>query len=118
MNKLVEEQAVVTISAGNAGSWADNAASGVPYLYAEDVSMDTVGSPGSFTNSLSVASVDNSGTVGTYLWYGEGFSKPVSYNESTAYGNTPIMGLDTSTDGSGTVYDYVLTTGKGSVEEL
>lgn len=57
LDRLADCGTVVTVSAGNAGGWADQAVSGVPYLYSEDVSLDTVGSPGSYTNSLSVASV-------------------------------------------------------------
>ena len=43
---------VVSISAGNAYQWPIMSETGAKYLYADDVSMQTNGSPGSFTNSL------------------------------------------------------------------
>ena len=72
MNDLTESGVVVSISAGNAGPWAEtaeNAAAlgGMGYLYNTDVSLDTLGQPGSFTNSLCVASVENDGMVGFYI---------------------------------------------------
>ena len=60
LDSLTKAGIVVAMSAGNSGYWAENAYN-AGYLYAEDVSMQTNGSPGSFTNSLSVASVDNDG---------------------------------------------------------
>ena len=49
---------VVTMSAGNNGAWADHMDH---QLRLEDVSFHTAGAPGTYTNSLSVASVDNDG---------------------------------------------------------
>ena len=66
MDGLTESGVVVTISAGNSGAWSENAENG-GYLYNTDVSQDTVGQPGSFTNSLAVASVENDGMVGFYI---------------------------------------------------
>ena len=63
MDDLTASDTVVAISAGNSGPWAEMAENG-GYLYADDVSLDTVGQPGSFTNSLAVASVENDGMVG------------------------------------------------------
>ena len=51
---------VVVMSSGNSGQWASQTANG--QLYADDVSFHTSGAPGTYTNSLSVASVDNDGT--------------------------------------------------------
>ena len=48
---------VVAISAGNSGAWADAAAA--ERLYDDGVNFDTVGSPGSYTNAFTVASVNN-----------------------------------------------------------
>ena len=56
MDDLVNSDTVVAISAGNSGPWSEMAENG-GYLYNTDVSLDTVGQPGSFTNSLAVASV-------------------------------------------------------------
>ena len=56
---------VVSISAGNAGTWADATDLGV--MLGEDNNFDTVGSPGSFANAFTVASVDNDGSSGPYF---------------------------------------------------
>ncbi len=93
---------VVVMSAGNSGSWVENAQN-LGYLYADDVSMDTAGSPGSYTNSLSVASVDNDGATGAYFMAGD---EMVLYNE-TAYTNEPLATLDG-------VQDYVFIDGMGT----
>ena len=66
MTSLTNSGVVVSISAGNSGSWVEDAANG-GYLYNTDVSMDTLGQPGAFTNSLCVASVENDGMVGYYF---------------------------------------------------
>lgn len=88
MDSLTECSTVVAMSAGNSGGWYDAPqAGGVPYLYAEDVSMATNGSPGSFTNSLGVASVDNSGASGMPLKFGD---ITAFYTETTGYTNPPI----------------------------
>ena len=54
---------VVVMSAGNSGHWAEHTATG--HLYSDGVSFHTAGSPGTYTNSLAVASVDNSGDPGS-----------------------------------------------------
>lgn len=111
LDSLTSTDTVVCISAGNSGAWMDNAANGVPYLYNDDVSLDTVGSPGSFTNSLSVASVDNIGTTGCFIGVGDDIR---AFYSETDYTNAPIRTLDTSADGSGTEYEYVYFTNTGA----
>ena len=108
MDKLAETDTVVTMSCGNSGYWIENSANGIPYLYSDDVSLDMVGSPGSFTNSLAVASVDNWGGTGPYLSVD---NMKVFFSETTGYSNAPILNLDTN--GSGTDYDYVFIDGIG-----
>lgn len=76
-DNLTKSGVVVSISAGNAGYWAANSETGL--LYSDDVSMQTDGSPGSFTNALTVASVDNEGTTGRYIQVGD---ERIFYNES------------------------------------
>ncbi len=70
MNKLANGEQntklVVSISAGNAGAFADNLQTD---LYIDDVYMHTGGSPGTYTNSLCVASADNTGATGMPLTY-------------------------------------------------
>lgn len=97
---------VVTISAGNAGHWADNAYTN-GYLYADDVSTQTNGSPGSYTNAFTVASSDNKGTYGEYITIG---GNKVVYNQSTDYGNKPFATLAGE-------QEYVYIDGVGTPED-
>lgn len=107
MDSLAESDTVVTCSAGNNGSWADGSASGMPYLYNEDVSMYAGGSPGAYDNSLAVASATNDGVVGNYFTVGE---SSVFYNDGL-YANNQAM---TSLDGT---FEYVLLNACGTEEE-
>ncbi len=113
MDNLTEAGAVICISAGNSGTWQKITTYG--YLYNGGVSMQTNGSPGSYTNAFTVGSVDNTGATNYFLMFGEGEPKTlVPYSEITEYNNEPIATLDTSEDGSGTEYDFILfdNTGK------
>lgn len=65
MENITNSGTVVSISAGNSGNWFENTAN--QYPYAESNSWTTTGSPGSYTNSLGVASVDNVGGTGDYV---------------------------------------------------
>jgi|GEM_PF-366004 Bacterial surface proteins containing Ig-like domains len=100
MNELVENGMVCSISAGNSGMWYDTPknSSMYSYLYMDDNNYATGGSPGSFTNAFTVASVDNSGQTGMPLLFGD---KHVFYNETSGYGNDPISTL------AGKEYGYV-----------
>lgn len=113
LNDLVTSDTVVSISAGNSGYWAENAATG-GYLYADDVNFHTGGSPGTYTNAFTVASADNIGVTGTPLQFG---TSKVFYSE-TDYKNAKITTLDKSADGTGTEYDFIYTTGVGAAAEL
>ena len=104
---------VVTMSAGNSGYWAKNAWSG-GYLYNDGVNFDMVGMPGSYTNALTVASVDNIGSVGNYFAVG---GEQLVYSEYAAFGNRPMTSLDLTEDGSGTDYPFVYLDGVGLEEE-
>ena len=103
---------VVVVSAGNSGHWAEYTAPA--NLYADGVSFHTAGSPGTYTNSLTVASVENDGTVGKYIQVGD---HRIIYSETTGYKNAPISTLDKSTDGKGTAYEYVFIDGEGYAED-
>ena len=110
MESLTEAGIVVAMSAGNSGYWVENAYN-AGFLYADDVSMQTNGQPGSFTNSLSVASVDNDGKAGYYLTIGD---LMIVYNEmlegqTGAYSNLPF----TTIAGE---HEYVFIDGIGSAE--
>ena len=90
LDKIVENGMVVSISAGNNGMWYDvsnNKNMPYPYLYADDNNYVTAGSPGTYNNSLCVASVNNSGKTGTMLHFGD---LVISFLESATYGNEPI----------------------------
>ena len=83
---LENASSVVTVSSGNAGYWAKNA-DPIGYLYSDGVSMQTDGQPGSYANSLTVASVDNDGFIGNYFLMG---SDPIAMSETTGFTNKPI----------------------------
>lgn len=91
MDKLVENQTAVINSAGNSYNYsyfAQNDCEG-GYLYYDDVSFATTGSPGTFVNSFSVASADNIGSTGSPLIFnGE---QKVFFAESDGYSNKPIV---------------------------
>lgn len=83
MDNLVNSDTVVTVSAGNSGHWADYATHMKPgYLYIEDVGTHTGGAPGSFTNSLTIASVENDGNTGYFIQVEDVISV---YEEDTKY---------------------------------
>ncbi len=104
MDSLVDSGTVVVMSAGNSYNWANSLPSKIPYLYAEDVSLHTGGSPGSFANSLGVAAAENIGTVAAPLIFNE--DQMVAFTETLDYSNAPIASI------AGT-YDYVLIDGPG-----
>lgn len=83
---LENASSVATVSSGNAGYWAKNA-DPIGYLYSDGVSMQTDGQPGSYANSLTVASVDNDGFIGNYLLIGQ---DPIAPSETTGFTNKPI----------------------------
>ncbi len=94
LDKLAESNVVWAGSAGNSGSWGDEAflgsQYGAGYLYSDDVGYATVGSPGTYANTLSVASVDNTGYTGEYLIVD---GEMVFFSESNDYGNPSIASV-------------------------
>ena len=107
MEMMKRTDTVVTISAGNAYNWA--MASTFGYLYHDDVSFDTVGSPGSYGSAFTVASVENAGAVGDYFTAN---GRNCFYTESGGYSNRAFVSLDKN--GSGTEYDYVFLDAPGN----
>ena len=63
LDYLSTTDTVVAVSAGNSNHWAVKSATG-GYLYNDDISFATGGSPGTYTNTLTVASVDSAGAIG------------------------------------------------------
>ncbi len=106
MNALVDCDTVVSMAAGNAGGWADHSVAGAPYLYADDVSMSTVGSPGSWINALTVASATNNSLHAQYIQVGNSM---ITYSQS-AYSNAPIVTIAGD-------YEYVFIDGLGSTAD-
>ena len=87
LQRVTESGMVVSISAGNSGSWYENSTNGV--AYADGNSWATGGSPGSYTNALTVASVDNDGITDTYM---EAYDHKIFYSDTSSndYKNAPI----------------------------
>ncbi|MCD8119235.1 MAG: S8 family serine peptidase [Lachnospiraceae bacterium] len=102
-DSLSESDTIVSISAGNNSYWSENSNYG--YNLTEDTSISTTSSPSTYENALSVASADNTGATG-YAFEAAGVN--VVYTETTGYGNEALSTLDTSEDGSGTEYEYVI----------
>ena len=102
MDDLAKSDTVVSISAGNSGMYGDG---NLPYgyLYSDDANFATGGSPGSFTNAFTVASVDNDGATGKYLKFGDNL---IFYTESD-YSNDPISSMPGE-------YEYVFVDAAGT----
>ena len=86
-------------------------------LYADGgVNFDTAGSPGSYTNSFTVASVDNDGLISASMQVGDrsfGYTEKTANSVGTPYSNQPLATLDTTEDGSGTEYEFIWIDGVG-----
>ena len=117
LQKLAQTDTVVSISAGNYGYWAESTYYG--YLFNDDVNFATGGSPGTYTNSLAVASVDNDGDFsGELVVGGHTFGYQESLGDGTVeYGNIALDSLDTSADASGTEYEFVYIDEFGMTED-
>ena len=115
MESLTKSGVVVAMSAGNSGHWAEETYPG--YLYADDVSMQTNGSPGSFTNSMSVASVNNAGFVtgmSPIIMVGDVgvfYYDDNDYQGGGTYGNKPFSTLAGD-------YEYVFLNNIGTPEQF
>ncbi len=116
-DRLEKTDTVVSISAGNYGYWAETTYPG--YLFSDDVNFATGGEPGTYENSLSVASVDNDSTIsGGLVVGGETFGYTEELTDGySAYGNAALAGLDTSADATGTDLPFVFIDGYGYTED-
>ena len=85
LEEMAESSTVVSISMGNNSYWSEQTPNS--YSFTEDENFFTGGSPGSFKNALTVASVDNDGVTGIYLSQGEDL---IFFSETSGYGNAPI----------------------------
>ena len=119
MESLEKSDTVVAMAAGNEGHGAENGVNKTflddGYLYADHVLGSTIGSPGSYTNSMTVASADNAKvTMNGFFKIG---SYAPEYSE-TLYNNMKgFASLDTSADNTGTEYEYVFLDGIGKESE-
>lgn len=115
LDSFLNTDTVVTVSAGNNGAWAENVLTGTGMTYTTDVRMHTGGSPGSYTNSFTIASVTNTSMSGVMGKFNGVAAIPGDTGET--YGAKNFSTLDTSEDQSGTTYDYVFlgdpVTGEG-----
>ena len=91
---LVNKGMVVSISAGNNTSWDSQ-----KQLYYDDINLFTGGSPGSYANALTVASIDDSGSKAPFLLFNGELE--LRYTEGGGAANNARM-----TTAAGT-YDYV-----------
>lgn len=88
LDKLLSFGLVWANSAGNNYSWT-NFATGPNNLYYDDVNYQTGGSPATYNNTLSVASVDNTtGSLAVPLALPDGTK--ITFSETSGYGNDPI----------------------------
>ena len=88
LEAVVNSGMVVAMSAGNSGHWFENTP--YTYPYAESVSWATNGSPGSYTNSLGIASVDNVGSTGNYIEFA---GTKMFYNDTSEAPIQPMTAL-------------------------
>lgn len=105
LSVFLNTDTVVCMSAGNSANWSDNVLTGTGLTRTTDTRTNTNGSPGSYTNSFTVASVDNTTLTGIM---GDFAGVHVVVNDRGGeYGAAPFESLDTTPDGSGTEYNYV-----------
>ena len=101
-DSFADSDTVVVISSGNNSYWAEQTAYG--NLYSEDINYSTDGSPGSYANALTVASVDNHNfdviSIGGYTFI---------ITETTGYGNELFETL------KGEDREYVIIDGPGFI---
>ncbi|KIR02415.1 hypothetical protein P261_01230 [Lachnospiraceae bacterium TWA4] len=107
-DELANSDSVVTIAAGNSYNWASNAVTNGK-IYSDDVNFDMVGKPGSYKNSLAVASVNNNGMTG---YYTTAYDHNIFYTESK-HKNEPIRNLARKE-----AYDYIYIDGTATTEQI
>ena len=106
LSKLIDSNIVWCNSAGNNYYWSEHNIGqyGVD-LYEDDVNFATGGSPATYNNTLSVASIDNVGMTGAPIYF-NGSDEPVFYTETSGYGNKPMTTI------AGEL-DFILVDGPG-----
>ena len=82
LEKMAKSDTVVAISAGNNYYWGDQTP--FTYIYSDGANLHTGGSPGSFANAFTVASVNNDGVIGAPIKFN---GESIFYTETEGYGN-------------------------------
>ena len=105
LDSLTDVDIVWANSAGNNDAWPNNLTtnSGVNYLYSDGVNFATGGSPATYSNTMSVASVDNDGFTGASMVL-DGYN--IYYTETSGYGNPALTTI-------GGDYEFVFVDGPG-----
>ncbi len=115
---LEKSDTVVTLSMGNSSGFATNsylgAYYGITYNHEEDPNMSTGGSPGSYTNAFTVASIDNIGTTAAYMDF-NGYT--VFYNETLVDSNSVPYGNEALNTIAGE-HDFVYLDTVGTEEDF
>ncbi len=111
-DSLEKTDTVVVISAGNNYAFGQQTQIRDGYLYSDDVNFHTGGSPGTYANAFTVASVENQGHYGNYF---EVAGVKYLFSETSGYGNAPIATL--AGDQDSVTLDYVLVDGFGVEED-
>ncbi|MBP5298083.1 MAG: S8 family serine peptidase [Lachnospiraceae bacterium] len=112
LDRVADSSTILVISAGNSGSFADSSVYGANLT--EDVNLDTVGSPGSYTNAFTVASATNSSITGYGVIFND--SQVVNYINGSSAPNRPMASLDVN--GTGTEYEYVIIPSYGEEKDF
>lgn len=112
-NKLEGTSTVVSISAGNSGRWGDETVYGVNLT--KDVNQDTVGSPGSYINALTVASAVNGGLTNYYVEATDGTH--ISFDDGSKVAAPKFYMLDTAEGDEGTEYPFVYLSSRGEASD-
>ena len=97
---LVGKDIIVSISMGNNTSWDSQ-----KQLYADDVNLHTGGSPGTYSNAFTVASIDDTGAFAPFLLFND--SLELRYLEGGGDANNAPM---TTVKGS---YEFIYVDGPG-----
>ncbi|MBQ7147021.1 MAG: Ig-like domain-containing protein [Lachnospiraceae bacterium] len=108
LNKLANasenQKMVVTISAGNQSSLVNSMATD---MYIDDIYLDTIGSPGSYLNALTVANADNIGRTYVPLNFDGAVSAPYVESATKNGGMVAMAGT----------HEYVYIDSIGSAED-
>ncbi|MCI9447349.1 MAG: S8 family serine peptidase [Lachnospiraceae bacterium] len=109
--RLLDSDMVVSVAAGNYGSWAES--SSVGHNRIQDVNMNMVGYPGSYANALTVASAVNAGYSDSGFMIGKR-----KYFYRDAEGNAAVPSMATlDSKGGGTDYEYEFLSSFGEAED-